>query len=103
MQGELERYNDIIQNQLSQGTVEGADEVVKDERDWYIPQNAVVRQNAESTKMRIVYDASICKCPHSQWFVSDHLRSLQNDGLPVECSLRLHLRKLGFSSSLKEL
>lgn len=33
MQGELERYNDIIQNQLSQGTVEGADEVVKDERD----------------------------------------------------------------------
>ena len=58
MQGELERYNDIIQNQLSQGTVEGADEVVKDERDWYIPQNAVVRQNAESTKMCIVYDAS---------------------------------------------
>ena len=58
MQGELERYNDIIQTQLSQGIVERADEVVKDGREFYISHKAVVHENAESTKIRIVYDAS---------------------------------------------
>ena len=58
IQGELERYNDIIQTQLSQGIVEHADEVVKDGKEFYIPHKAVVRENAESTKIRIVYDAS---------------------------------------------
>ena len=58
MQGELERYNDIIQTQLSQGIVERADEVVKDGREFYISHKAVVRENAESTKIRIIYDAS---------------------------------------------
>ena len=58
MQGELQRYNDIIQTQLSQGIVERTDEVVKDGREFYIPHKAVLRENAESTKIRIVYDAS---------------------------------------------
>ena len=58
MQGELERYNDIIQTQLSQGIVQRADEVVQDGREFYIPHKAVLRENAESTKIRIVYDAS---------------------------------------------
>ena len=58
MQGELERYNDIIQTQLSQEIVERADEVVKDGREFYIPHKAVLRENAESSKIRIVYDAS---------------------------------------------
>ena len=58
MQGELERHNDIIQTQLSQGIVERADEVVKDGREFYIPHKAVLRENAESKKIRIVYDAS---------------------------------------------
>lgn len=59
MQGEFERCNDVIQNQLSQGILERADEVVTDGREFYIPHKAVVRDNAESTKMRIVYDASV--------------------------------------------
>ena len=54
IQGELERYNDIIQTQLSQGIVERADEVVKDGREFYIPHKPVVRENAESTKIHIV-------------------------------------------------
>ena len=58
MQGELERYNDIIQTRLSRGIVERADVVVKDGREFYISHKAVVRENAESTKIRIVYDAS---------------------------------------------
>ena len=68
MQGELERYNDIIQTQLSQGIVERTDEVVKDGREFYIPHEAVVRENAESTKIRIVYDGfarTNASVPHS--------------------------------------
>ena len=56
-QGELERYDSIIKEQLSQGIVEHVDDVVEG-REFYIPHKAVVRENAESTKMRIVYDAS---------------------------------------------
>ena len=32
--------------------------MVKDGREFYIPHEAVVRENAESTKIRIVYDGS---------------------------------------------
>ena len=32
--------------------------MLKDGREFYIPHKAVVRENAESTKIRIVYDAS---------------------------------------------
>ena len=64
MQGELERYNDIIQTQLSQGIVERADEVVKDGREFYIPHKAVLRENAESTKIRIVSE-QVQVPPHS--------------------------------------
>lgn len=28
-------------------------------REFYIPQKAVIRENAETTKMRIAYDASV--------------------------------------------
>ena len=59
MQGELVRYNGIIQTQLSQGIVERTDEVVKDGREFYNSHKAVVRENAESTKIRIVYDAFV--------------------------------------------
>ena len=58
MQGKLERYNDIIQSQLSQGIVEHTDEVVKDGREFYISHRVVVCKIAESTEIRIVYDAS---------------------------------------------
>ena len=56
-QGELERYDNIIKDQLTQGIVEHAEEEVEG-REFYIPHKAVLRDNAESTKMRIVYDAS---------------------------------------------
>ena len=66
MQGELERYNDIIQTQLSEGIVERADEVVKDGREFYIPHKAVLRENAESTKIRIVSEqVQVQVPPHS--------------------------------------
>jgi hypothetical protein len=53
----LEEYNDIINEQLEQGIVERAPpEPVG--REYYMPHRAVIRENVQSTKMRIVYDCS---------------------------------------------
>ena len=56
-QGQLETYDSIIRDQVSQGIVEYAHDKVES-REFYIPHKAVIRENVESTKMRIVYDAS---------------------------------------------
>lgn len=55
--GRLNEYNAIIQDQLREGTVEEAD-MPASGKEFYIPYKAVVRENVESTKMRVVYDAS---------------------------------------------
>lgn len=55
--GEYENYDAIIQGQLQEGIVEPAPQVAKG-KEFYIPHKAVTRENAESTKLRIVYDAS---------------------------------------------
>ena len=53
----LERYDQVIKDQLEQGIVERAEEIPKG-REFYLPHKPVVRESAESTKLRIVYDAS---------------------------------------------
>ena len=53
----LEEYDAIIQDQLKDGIVEKAD-MPPTGKEFYIPHKAVVRENATSTKTRIVYDAS---------------------------------------------
>eukprot|EP00794_Sanderia_malayensis_P005856 gene5856-biopygen4856 len=53
----LERYDEIIQDQLQQGIVERVTEESAG-KEFYIPHKPVVRENAESTKVRIVFDAS---------------------------------------------
>ena len=55
--GQYEEYDSIIQEQLKEGIVEPAPEVATG-REFYIPHKGVTRENAESTKLRIVYDAS---------------------------------------------
>lgn len=55
--GKLDDYDAIIQEQLQEGVIEEA-EMPASEREFYIPHKAVVRESAETTKMRIVYDAS---------------------------------------------
>ena len=54
---EFEQYNQIIQTQSSEGIIEKAPEEVK-ETEFYTPHKPVVREEAERTKTRIVYDAS---------------------------------------------
>ena len=55
--GRLDEYDAIFQDQLREGIVEEAD-MPASGKEFYIPHKAVVRENVESTKMRVVYDAS---------------------------------------------
>ncbi|XP_028413530.1 uncharacterized protein LOC114536366 [Dendronephthya gigantea] len=53
----LEEYDAVIREQIDQGIVEKAPSEVTG-KEFYLPHRAVVRENAETTKTRIVYDAS---------------------------------------------
>ena len=50
-------YNDTITQQLKDGVIEQAPKETSD-KEFYIPHKAVVKNTAESTKLRVVYDAS---------------------------------------------
>ena len=53
----LERYDSVIQDQLAQGIAERVESKTRG-REFYIPHKPVTRETAESTKLRVVYDAS---------------------------------------------
>ena len=55
--GTYEQYNEIIQDQLKQVVIETAPPN-STKKELYIPHKGVAKQDAESTKLRIVYDAS---------------------------------------------
>ena len=79
--GYLERYNEVIKDQLEKGIVERAEEIPKG-REFYIPHKPVVRESAESTKLRIVYDASACASENSP-----SLNECLNPGPPLQNQL----------------
>ena len=54
----LRQYHNIIQDQISQGIVESAPDVPMGDNVFYLPHQPVIKESAETTKMRIVYDAS---------------------------------------------
>ena len=58
-----DQYDAIIQEQKEEGIVESAPAEPKG-TEFYIPHRAVVRENAETTKLRIVYDASARESPN---------------------------------------
>ena len=51
------KYSEIIEEQRAEGIIENADQPIVG-TEFYIPHKPVVRPSAESTKVRIVYDAS---------------------------------------------
>lgn len=60
----LQEYDRVIQNQLKEGIVEKVEETRATagvNKVHYLPHHAVVRQDKQTTKLRIVYDAS-AKC-----------------------------------------
>ena len=54
----LETYHQIIKDQEKQGIVEVAPTIPEGKHEHYIPHTPVVWEQAESTKVRIVYDVS---------------------------------------------
>jgi hypothetical protein len=54
----LEEYNQVISSQLEAGIIEPVVELEKAEKIHYLPHHAVVRKQAKTTKVRVVYDAS---------------------------------------------
>jgi hypothetical protein len=56
----LQEYDSIIRDQLSKGIVEQVKDLKEDPEVpvHYLPHHAVIRQDKETTKLRVVYDAS---------------------------------------------
>ena len=54
----IEKYDDIIQNQLQLGVIEKVTNNRKDTTKHYIPHHAVINPDTTSTKVRVIYDAS---------------------------------------------
>ena len=55
----LETYDNIIKTQLQEGIIEKVDESIPPNvPEFYLPHKPVVKENAETTKVRVVYDAS---------------------------------------------
>ena len=77
----LEIYDNIIRNQLTEGIIEKVDEnIPSNVPEFYLPQKPVIRENAESTKVRIVYDAS-ARADNQSKSLNDYLEpdpNLQN-------------------------
>ena len=65
-----QEYEKIVMDQLRDGIIERVPELPSGERIFYMPHKPVVRDNATTTKVRMVFDAS-CK-PH-------HLANSVND------------------------
>ena len=54
----LEAYDSVIKSQLDQGIIEMVTEKPDSQRISYLPHHGVIRREAETTKVRIVYDAN---------------------------------------------
>ena len=61
----LNEYHTVMEQQLEKGILELVPEVPAGEVIHYIPHQAVIREEAESTKMRIVYDCSAKQNPQA--------------------------------------
>ena len=79
--GKTEEYESIIVEQREQGVVEVADKPAEG-IEFYIPHKPVVREDAESTKTRIVYDASAREHPKDP-----SLNECLNPGPPLQNKL----------------
>ena len=55
--GHLDEYDAVIRTQVQDGIVEQAPKITTN-KEFYIPHKAVIKESSETTKMRVVYDAS---------------------------------------------
>ena len=97
----LVRYDEVIQDQLANGIVERVtSEPVR--REFYIPHKPVIRESAESTKLRIVFHAS-ARLNEKSPSLNDCLETgppLQN--LLWDVLVRNRLKPIALAGDLKE-
>lgn len=77
----IDECNATIQAQLEAGIVERTPPSVEG-REFYIPHKGVALENAESTELRIVYDAS-----GRAWSGAKSLKECLNTGSPLQNKL----------------
>ena len=53
----IQQYDKFIKDQFDEGIVEKAERDAE-HKNFYLPHKAVIRESAETTKLRIIYDAS---------------------------------------------
>lgn len=87
-QGTIEHYDQVIQDQIEAGIVERVSGPVTGSREFYIPHKPVVCESAETTKLRVVYDASAHA--HSG---APLLNECLNAGLPFRTSCGVFWQK----------
>ena len=60
LSNKLGEYDKIIQEQINEGIIESVSETKTSEKgkEFYLPHRPVIRESAETSKIRIVYDAS---------------------------------------------
>ena len=62
-------YDSVIKDQLENNIIEVTDtEINNSSKEFYMPHRAVIRESAESTKLRVVYDATV---KSESWFLID--------------------------------
>ena len=73
----LSEYDAVISEQLEQGVVEKVPEKAKG-KEFYLPHRAVVREEAETTKLRVVYDASARAHGNAPSLLANRVRKIQS-------------------------
>ena len=74
----MKTYDDIISNQLKEGIVEEVDKSIPPNiPEFYLPHKPVFRENAETTNMLIVFDASP-RADNQSKSLNEHLEPGQN-------------------------
>ena len=54
----FQQYDQIIRDQSKEGIIEELSKYEPAGKEFYLPHKPVIRQSAESTKLRVVFDAS---------------------------------------------
>ena len=61
--GKLEEYHQIMQEQIEKGILETVPSKPTGENVHYVPHQPVIKEDSETTKLRIVYDCSAKRNP----------------------------------------
>ena len=54
----MQKYDNIIQEQVDRGVIEKIDRFIQDGEKHYLPHHAIITPQKSTTKVRVVYDAS---------------------------------------------